>query len=285
MNAQNMLFGVTHECQHPIDAQKKPRIIHSVFEPNTMTSKEIDEITSRLLKEGKDIFVLDKESLKKANPDLIISQTTCEVCAAHNNQVSKAIQILKHKPIIYSMDPHTISEILESVTDFATIIDRKQSGDSIRMNLEKKVTYLKQIKHKIKPKVLAIEWIDPFFTAGHWIPEMIEIAGGTNLISKKGEHSRRLTIKEIITEDPEYIIFMPCGFDTKRGIIEYNKSLKESHEWNKLKAVRNGNVFVVDANSFFSKPSIRTIIGIEVLTKIIHPEIDIDIPKESMSKI
>ena len=120
--------------------------------------------------------------------------------------------------------------------------------------------------------MLAIEWMDPFFTAGHWVPEMIEIAGGNNLASKPREHSRRMDFQEIADLEPDKIIIMSCGFDTKRNIIEYDNILKHNREWNSLDAVRNKQVFAVDSNSFFSKPSVRTIEGLEILSKIIQPE-------------
>lgn len=285
IEAQDLLFGVTHECQYPDDVKTKPRLIKSVFDPTTMSSKEIDEITSKLLRDGKEIFILDEINLEKANPDLIVSQTTCQVCAAHNNQVSKAMEILQNKPQIYSMNPHSISDILDGIIDFARIVNKEENGIKLKARLEKKLRYLKQFQHKTKPRILAIEWIEPFFTAGHWVPEMIDIAGGINVISERGEHSRRMSFDEISREDPDYIIFMPCGFDVKRGVSEYNRILRENKQWNDLRAVKNGNTFVVDANSFFSKPSIRTISGIEILTKIIHPEINIETPLESFSKV
>lgn len=285
IDAQDLLYGVTHECQYPEDAKKKPKIINSIFDPEKMTSKEIDETTSNLLKDGKDIFVLDEINLKNANPDLIITQTTCEVCAAHNNQVTQATRVLHNKPKIYSMDPHSITDILNGIIDFSRIINKEENGQHLKEKLEEKIRNLKKYNHETKPRILAVEWIEPFFTAGHWVPEMIEIAGGINLISKKGEHSRRLSFDEISKEDPDYIIFMPCGFNTERGLLEYNQSLKEKEEWNKLRAVQEGKVFVVDANAYFSKPSIRTIIGIEILAKIIHPELNISVPNSASSKV
>ena len=140
---------------------------------------------------------------------------------------------------------------------------------------------------KERPRVLAIEWVEPFFTAGHWVPEMIQIAGGENLVSKAGEHSRRMNFDEISNSEPDIIILMPCGFDTNRIVSEYKKILEKDHRWNSLKAVKNQSVYAVDANSFFSKPSIRTIEGIEILAKIIHPKEfeDVLVPKNSFCKI
>ena len=269
---QDNLYGVTHECKYPIDATLKPRVINSVINSDKLTSKEIDTMTCQLLKDGKDIFVLNENNLKKANPDLIISQETCEVCAAYTNQVNKAVKILEKKPILYSMDPHNMKEIIKSVLKLGEILECKEKAKEIVDLLEKRIENIRKTKSNKIPKVLAIEWIEPFFTAGHWVPEMIEIAGGINMISKTGEHSRRLDINEIVKSNPEIIILMPCGFDTQRTVTEYKKFLKNKEKWKELEAVKNNQIFAVDANSFFSKPSIRTVEGIEILAKIIQPE-------------
>jgi len=269
---QDYLYGVTHECRYPPDANSKPQVINSVINSDELTSKEIDTITCQLLNERKDIFVLNEKNLIEADPDLIISQDTCEVCAAYTNQVNKAIQILDRKPILYSMDPHNLREIINSVKELGKILEKVSRSKEIIDMLEKRIQNIKKLENNKRPKVLAIEWIEPFFTAGHWVPEMIQIAGGNNMISEIGEHSRRLDIQEIIDSDPDMIIMMPCGFDTKRTITEYNNILKENQKWNSLKAVKNNKIFAVDANSFFSKPSIRTIDGLEILAKIIQPE-------------
>ncbi len=281
------LFGVTHECLYPDNAKSKPRIISSVFDSSKMNSKEIDEITTQLLKDGKEIFVLDEQNLKDAKPDLIISQNTCEVCAAHTNQVNKAVQILENKPELLSMDPHNLQEILNSVTELAKIIQKEEKGIQLYESLQKRIDYLKEQNHDSKPNVLALEWIEPFFTAGHWVPEMIQVAGGSNTVSKTGEHSRRMDFQEAVDADPDIIIFMPCGFDTDRTISEYQKFLKSNEKWNQMRAVKNNQVFAVDANSYFSKPSIRTITGTEILAKIIHPENfrDLNVPQNSYKVI
>ena len=269
---QDKVYGVTHECKYPSVAISKPQIISSVIDSEKLSSNEINTQTCQLLNEGKDIFILNEKNLKDANPDLIISQETCEVCAAYTNQVNKALQILEKEPIIHSMDPHNISEIIDSVIKLGEILEEGNKAKKISESLEKRIQNIKNKDHTNIPKILAIEWIEPFFTAGHWVPEMIEIAGGQNTASKTGEHSRRMDFEEISNSDADIVILMPCGFDTKRTISEYKNILEKNEEWNSLKAVQNQAVFAVDANSFFSKPSIRTIEGIEILAKIIHPE-------------
>ncbi|MFB5624396.1 MAG: ABC transporter substrate-binding protein, partial [Nitrosopumilus sp.] len=180
LGKQDNLYGVTHECKYPKDALSKPKIISTVINSDELTSKEINDTTCKLLNEGKDIFVLNESNLKKAEPDLIISQETCEVCAAYTNQVNKAIKILKTKPILYSMDPHNMKEIIESVTKLGEMLNCEEKAKEITNSLEKRIQNIKESTIKKNLKVLAIEWIEPFFTAGHWIPEMIEIAGGIN---------------------------------------------------------------------------------------------------------
>ena len=284
---QDALFGVTHECKYPHDAISKPQVISSVIDSDELTSKEIDAVTCKLLKDGKDIFVLNEKNLKNANPDLIISQETCKVCAAYTNQVNKAISILQRTPLLHSIDPHNMNEILESVKKLGKILGKEIKSNQIVDALDKRITYIKKNLNDKSVKVLAIEWIEPFFTAGHWVPEMIQIAGGQNMISKIGEHSRRLTLDEITNSNPDVIIFMPCGFDVYRTVKEYEEILKNDKKWNLLNAVKNDQVFAVDANSFFSKPSIRTVDGIEILAKIIQPEkfTDLEVSDKSFVKI
>jgi iron complex transport system substrate-binding protein len=274
---EEKLFGVTHECKYPDNAKLKPQVISSVINSDELTSNEINTIICTLLRDGKNIFELNEKNLLNADPDLIISQETCEVCAAYTNEVKNALDILPIKPELYSMDPHNLNEIIESITHLGKILKKEKKASDIVNSLYKRIQNIQNSQNKIKPKILAIEWIEPFFTAGHWIPEMIELAGGINLISKTGEHSRRMDMIEVENSDPDIIILMPCGFDTARTISEYNSILKNNPTWNYLNAVKNNQVFAVDANSFFSKPSIRTVEGLEILAKIIQPDKFVDL--------
>ena len=284
---EELIYGVTHECKYPPNALTKPQIIKPIIESSKLTSKEINDKTCQLLEDGKDIFVLDETELKKANPDLIITQDTCSVCAAHTNQVKRAMEILEKKPTIHSMNPHNLQEIISSVSELGKLLKKESKAKEITSYLEKRIQDIRQKQNNPTLKVLAIEWIEPFFTAGHWIPEMIEVAGGINQVSKKGEHSRRMDLQEIINSNPDIIIMMPCGFDVKRTTLEYEQVLKQDKTWNALSAVKNNQVFAVDANSFFSKPSIRTIEGLEILAKIIQPDrfTGMKIPNSKMAQI
>ena len=287
LGADDKLFGVTHECNYPSGAKTKPRVINSVFEPALMSSKQIDDKICQLMTEGKDIYNLNKENLLNAKPDLIISQNICEVCSAHTEHVRMAIDMLEKKPEVYTMDPHDVDEILVSIVDISKIIGKEKEGNELVDLLSKRLEFIKSKTFEERPKVVAIEWMDPFFTSGHWIPEMIEIAGGENLISSEKMPSRKMKLEEIKEANPDIIVIMPCGFDVKRTITEYNSVLANNSDWNELKAVKENNVYAVDANSYFSKPSLRTITGIEVLASIIHQDVfcDLQLPENSFAKI
>ena len=287
LGAEDRLFGVTHECNYPSDAKTKPRVISSVFDPASMSSKQIDDKICQLMSEGKEIYSLNKENLLSAKPDLIISQNICEVCSAHTEHVNMAVEMLEKKPEVYTMDPHDVSEILTSIKDISKIIGKEKEGNGLIDSLSKRLEFVKGKTFEKKQKVVAIEWVDPFFTSGHWIPEMIEVAGGENLISLEKMPSRKMKLEEIKEANPDIIVVMPCGFDVKRTINEYKKVLAGNPEWNELKAVKENNVYAVDANSYFSKPSLRTITGIEVLANIFHPDVfgDLQLPEDSFMKI
>ena len=287
LGVKDRIFGVTHECLYPEDAKSKPRVITSVLNPDVLNSKEIDDKIIELMRNGQDIFMLDEKNLINAKPDLIVSQEICEVCSAYTNQVNKALSILDKKPEVHVLNPNDLEGILSSIDDLAKKIGKEQQGMALRKSLEKRIEYIKSKKFEKRPRVLCIEWVEPFFTSGHWIPEMVELAGGKNRISIKGEKSRRMAFEEVENENPEIIIMMPCGFDTERTISEYKNILENNDKWKKLEAVKTNNVYAVDANSYFSKPSIRTITGLEILAKIIQPKIfgELDIPQNSFKQI
>ena len=287
LGADDKLFGVTHECNYPSGAKTKPRVISSVFDPASMSSKQIDDKICQLMTDGKEIYNLNRENLLDAKPDLIISQNICEVCSAHTEHVKMAVDMLEKKPEVYTMDPHGVNEILVSIMDISKMIGKEKEGNELVDSLSKRLDFVKSKTFEERPKVVAIEWVDPFFTSGHWIPEMIESAGGENLISTEKMPSRKMRLEEIQEANPDIIVMMPCGFDVMRTISEYSSVLAENPDWNELKAVKKNNVYAVDANSYFSKPSLRTITGIEVLAKIIHPDVfgDLQLPENSFAKI
>ena len=287
LGAGSQIVGVTHECNFPPQAAKKPHVIRPSFDPSTMSGREIDSKIAELVHSGKDIYIVDDETLRHARPDLIVAQGLCEVCSPFTKEISRAVNILgSSKPDVLVLDPHDLDDILVSIMDVAEKIGKVQQGRKLVSSLQKRIDKVRAMKTKSRPKVLCIEWLDPLFTAGHWIPQMVEYAAGTNGISFTGEPSRRMDIDEAIKFDPDIIVLMPCGFDISRTIKEL-PILKNNEKWKSLRALKSGNIYAVNANAYFSKPGPRTVVGLEILAKILHPEASqhIRVPKGTFRKI
>ncbi|HEX5359249.1 MAG TPA: cobalamin-binding protein [Candidatus Nitrosotalea sp.] len=280
------VLAVTHECNYPVEAKSKPRVIHSSFDPQKMSSQEIDKKVVELVSSGQDIYILDEQVLKKANPDLIVAQGICEVCSPYTREIDKAVSILGGRPQVLVLDPKNLDDILQNIITVGEKVDRLDKAQDFVLKLQKRISHIKDTSKISRPKVLCIEWLDPLFSAGHWVPQMVDIAGGINGISSTGEKSRKMQIDEITQFDPDIIILMPCGFDVSRTILEYEK-LSEDKQWKKIKAVNRGEVYAVNANEYFSKPGPRTVTGLEILAKIIHPDTfrNLQVPKQSIQKI
>jgi iron complex transport system substrate-binding protein len=289
LGAGSQIVGVTHECKFPSQAKKKPRVIHPSFNPDRMTGRELDNKIVELMRSGKDIYTVDEKTLKRVSPDLIVAQGLCEVCSPFTKEVNRAVSVLRRRrPDVLMLDPHDLDDILVSIMDVAEKIGRVNEGRKLVASLQKRIDIVRSMKViiKSKPKVLCVEWIDPLFTAGHWVPQMVEYAGGISGIGSSGEPSRRMDIDEAVRLDPDIIVLMPCGFDIKRTFKEL-PVLTRNEKWKSLKAVKSGNVYAVNANAYFSKPGPRTVVGLEILAKILHPEASqhIRVPKGSYKKI
>jgi iron complex transport system substrate-binding protein len=303
IGAGDQITGVTHECKYPDDAKSKPQVVSPSFNPTNMTSRDIDNKIVELMKTGGNVYVLNDQKLKEAKPDLIIAQGVCEVCAPFTKEIDRAGSILGYKPDLLVIDPHDLNDILVSIMDIAERVGRVSEGRKLVASLQGTIdntrrTVRERTKTKTRnfngteispngavPRIVCIEWIDPFFIAGHWIPQMVDIAGGSNGLSNVGQPSRRVSLEEIIEFNPDKIILMPCGFDIDRTSKEA-KTLDNNDKWKSLQAVQRNEVYAVDANAYFSKPGPRTIIGLEILAKIIDPEgFTVDVPPNSFRKL
>jgi iron complex transport system substrate-binding protein len=291
LGAGNQIVGVTHECIYPSQATKKPRVIRSSFDPGQMTGRDIDNKIAELMHSGKDIYIVDENILKRVSPDLIVAQGLCEVCSPFTKEINRAVSLLgDRRPDVLVLDPHDLDDILVSIMDVAEKIGKVREGRKLVAALQKRIDIVRNnnnnMKIKRRPKVLCVEWIDPLFTAGHWVPQMVEYAGGINGLSSAGEPSRRMGIDEAVQLDPDTIVLMPCGFDIEQTLKEL-PTLARNKKWKSLQAVKNGNVYAVNANAYFSKPGPRTIVGLEIISRILHPETSrrIRVPKGSYKKI
>ena len=286
LGAGDQVLAVTHECNYPVQAKTKPKVIHASFNPEKMSSHEIDNKVVQLVKTGQDIYILDEQVLKNADPDLIVAQGICEVCSPYTREINRAVTLLGGRPEVIILDPKNLDDILQNIIQIGDKVSKQENAKNFVTKLQKRIDIIRETPKISRPKVLCIEWLDPLYTAGHWVPQMVEIAGGINGISSTGEKSRRMEVDEIAKFDPDIIILMPCGFDLLRTIIEYEKLL-ENENWRNLKAVEQGQVYAVNANEYFSKPGPRTVTGLEILAKIIHPDtfLDLKTPEQSIQRI
>jgi iron complex transport system substrate-binding protein len=294
IGAGDLIVGVTHECNYPADAKIKRRVINSSIDARNLTSGEIDDKIVGLMKAGENIYAIDDQQLIKSKPDLIIAQGICEVCAPFAKEIDRANSILGYEPEVLVLHPHDLDDILVSITEIAERVERSNEGRKLVSSLRKRIDNIREIvserrsKNGTKdyPKIVCIEWIDPFFSAGHWIPQIVDIAGGINGLSTTRQPSRRIPIEEIIEFNPDKIVLMPCGFDVARTLNEA-KMLRNNNKWRSLQAVQEDQVYAVNANAYFSKPGPRTIIGLEIMAKIINPSDfeNIELPPNSYAKV
>ena len=284
----NHIVGVTHACNFPPAAKGKTVVVRSIFDDSILTSKEIDNLIVKLECERKDVYVVDDNALKNASPDLIIAQGLCDVCSPHKKELDRAMNILNNKPEVIMLNPDDLDGIIFCIGDIAKKVGKEQKGKEIIASMMRRIDNISS-KAKAalnKPKVLCIEWLDPLFTSGHWVPQMVDLSGAINGISKTGERSRRMELREVMEFDPDIIILMPCGFNIERTMNEIWQ-IERIEEWKNIRAVKMKEVYATEASPYFSRPGPRTVVGIEILAKIIHPELftELKVPENSYTKI
>ncbi len=278
------LVGVTHECDYPPEATNKPRIIASVINPESLTSFEIDKAVSENYKAGKSTYIVDEEILHKASPDIILTQGLCDVCAVSGNRVVEAVKVLGKSPEIISLEPNTLDEILNTILIVGEATQRRERAKDLVDKLKSRIESIKSLlrEEKDRPRVFSMEWLDPPYVAGHWVPEMVEIAGGDCGLGKAGKPSFKVSWDEVFDFAPQVLILMPCGFNIERTLREV-EVLTSNEYWHRLPAVRKGHVYLVDANSYFSRPGPRIVEGLEIMARILHPELcTFEIPPDSV---
>jgi iron complex transport system substrate-binding protein len=270
--AGETLVGVTHECDYPPGVEKLPKLTSSKID-HSMTSAEIDAAIGAHLTDTGSIYALDAKLLEELSPDLIITQGLCDVCAVSMNLVEEAASRLTSTPEILSLNPTSLREVLD---DAARVGEVLGCGEETREKvgaLEERLARLEEAVAGLpRPRVGCIEWLDPPFSAGHWVPEMVRVAGGEELFAGPGEPSTRLTWQEVFEAAPEVLVLMPCGFDARRTVEEARRVLPGLPGWRDLPAVKNGRVWAVDASSYFSRPAPRLVEGVEILGRILQPE-------------
>jgi len=266
------LVGRSHECDYPEEVSELPICTIPKFNVDG-TSREVDDEVKSLVQSALSIYYINEKLLKELKPDIIFTQSQCEVCAVSVSDVEKALKnITGLSSRVISVEPNSIEDIFNDILTIAQILNVRNKGKELVELIKAKIDSTEKIVYqKSSPSVAAIEWIDPLMAAGNWVPQLIRVAGGKNLFGEASKHSPWMKYNDLVEQDPEIIIVMPCGYDIKKSLIEI-KTLESKKGWGSLKAVRNRNVYITDGNQFFNRPGPRIIESLEILLEIIHSD-------------
>jgi iron complex transport system substrate-binding protein len=271
LGAGDDVVGVSHECDFPPEARARPILTGSALAAG-MAPAEVDAAVSAQLASGASLYTLDESRLAALEPDLLFTQELCPVCAVSTAQVDGAVAPLPRCPEVVSLDPTRLEDVLADVLHVGARVGREAEAEALVDGLRRRLERIEgAVRGRPRPTVVALEWLDPPFLGGHWVPQMIAIAGGRDPFAvEPGERSRRATWGEIAAADPDWIVAMPCGFDAAGAEAQVAK-LAGHPIWESLSAVRAGRIVAVDANGCFSRPGPRLVDGIETLARRLHP--------------
>jgi iron complex transport system substrate-binding protein len=270
----DQLVGITHECDYPVEIEGKPIVVRNALPIEKMSQGEIDLAVSRRIRDGQSLYQVDEKLLQELAPDLILTQDLCQVCAPSGNEVSQALDLLPKKPQILWLTPTSLEQIFANVLELGEATGRTKKAEELiatgRARLEKIAGVTRRLSQR--PRVFCLEWLDPVYCSGHWVPEMVRIAGGVDELAREGGDSVRISWEDVLEWMPEVLIITPCGFNLTQ-VIEQSSKLFAYPRWSSLPAVLDGRVYAVDANSYFARPGPRVVDGTELLAHLIHPDL------------
>lgn len=266
LGLDEQVVGVTHECDFPAQALTRRHMTLDRL-PAGLSSGEIDAAVRAYTEQGEAIYSLDEDALAEVEPDLIVTQALCAVCAVTVDDVRAVAERLPTKPEVLALDPTTYGETLADVRTVAQATGTKAAAVDLVARTARRADIIKlATRGRPRPRVAALEWFDPVFVAGHWTPQLIEMAGGDDVLGLPGEHSEQSTWEMVAAAQPEIVIAMPCGYDAPRALTECETFIDE------LRGLNAGKVVAVNASAYFSRPGPRLIDGLELLAHILHPE-------------
>jgi iron complex transport system substrate-binding protein len=271
------VIAVTHECDYPAAARELPKITRDVL-PQGLSAAQIDAAVKERTLAGDSIYELDTEALHDLRPDLIVTQALCSVCAVSYDDVRAVAEEIESHPRVISLDPHTIGEVLGDARTLAQATDHKDAAVDLVQNAAARIDHVRiKVRSANRPRVAALEWLDPPFAAGHWTPQLIDYAGGDDVLGFPGENSEERSWEEIAAAQPDVVIVMPCGYNAE---IAHREA--EMHR-DQLAALGAGEVVAVDAAAYFSRPGPRIVDGLELLAHILHPELFPEAPGPALT--
>jgi iron complex transport system substrate-binding protein len=273
----DQVIGVTHECDYPEEAAELQPVTRNVL-PDGLSPSEIDRAVRERTERGESIYELDEEIVRELEPDLIVTQALCQVCAVSADDVQALAQTLPGPPQVISLDPRTYGETLGDVRTIAQATGSKDAAlDLIARTARRADVVRLAVRGAARPRVVALEWLDPVFVAGHWTPQLVEMAGGEDVLGFAGEPSRVATWEEVAAAQPEIVIVMPCGYDGARALVEAEEFA------GRLRSVGADQVVAVNASAYFSRPGPRLVDGLELLAHILHPDRVPSAPAEALA--
>lgn len=270
LGLQDRLVAISHECDWPPEALRLPRLSRVRFDPAGLTSGQIDAEVRRCMLEYGSVYEIDPRALADSRPDLVLTQAVCEVCAVPTASVHDAVAALPRSPHVLSLDAHTLEEIIASVGQVADAAGEPARGDETAAGLRGRIDRVRAAgAGRPRPRVLALEWLDPPFAPGHWIPEMIDIAGGQGLIGTAGGHSVEVPWAEVAGLDPDRLLLVPCGYALEQARHDADRARERLHAL-APRAVHGGGA-AVGHSAYFSRSGPRVVAGIEALAAWLHP--------------
>lgn len=269
LGMQGQLVGVTHECDYPSEASLKPRVTRTTVVQEGMTGSDIDSQVSALAHSHRSIYELDIPGIRELQPDLILTQEICEVCAVSRQQVEEAALELYGTPNVVSLEPSTLAGVLENIRYLGELTGTDDEAARQVDKLSQRLNRIRESPWGGSPSVVCLEWLQPPMVAGHWLPEMIEIAGGEDALAETGQPSRRIEWEELREADPDIVLIAPCGYSLTRGVEEY-RSTPFPDCWRELRAVHTRQVFAIDGKAYTSRPGPRLIDGLEIIATILR---------------
>ncbi len=267
------VVGVSHECDFPAQARERRVVIHSRL-PHGLSAKEVDTLVRQFMARGESLYSVDAGILRELAPDLVVTQDLCHVCSASPEDLAAVIRDFEEPPKVLCLNPQNLSDVWRDIMLVAQATSRIAVAEKLLHEIHERLNALQRQIEKIveRPRVAFLEWLEPFYVGGHWVPEMIALAGGEDLFGRVGTASFRVEMKDVAAAAPEVIVVSPCGYDAEQARKEY-VAMKWPREWEEIPAVKNGRVHAFEANSYASRPGPRLSTGVEALARIFHPEI------------
>jgi iron complex transport system substrate-binding protein len=267
------IVGVSHECDFPADAATKPRLLLPRVDP-TAPPAEIDRQVSEIIVRGESIYAVDAELLRSLAPDLILTQDLCHVCAASPDDLATALAKFSRPPQVLSLTPRSLAEVWRDIRCVGEATGHVREAEALVVKLEQRVASVAESvkRAQSRPRALCLEWLDPYYVGGHWIPEMVSRAGGDDVLGRLREPSFRVDADDILRSRPDVVLIMPCGYNLARAVSEFRMGLLPPVS-DLFPAVRDRRVFALDANSYFSRPGPRLADGVALLAHILHPDL------------